>query len=46
MLCGADGIDVDDWEKHTEYENGYTRDSKEPKGSKAFDSMGQGAGIS
>ena len=18
MLCGADGIDVDDWEKHTE----------------------------
>ncbi|CAJ1372914.1 unnamed protein product [Effrenium voratum] len=28
MLCGADGIDVDDWEKHTEYENGYTRDSK------------------
>ena len=28
MLCGADGIDVDDWEKHTEYENGYSADSK------------------
>lgn len=28
MLCGADGIDVDDWEKHTEYENGYTKDSQ------------------
>ena len=28
MLCGADGIDVDDWEKHTEYENGYSGDSK------------------
>ncbi|CAK9002852.1 E3 ubiquitin-protein ligase UPL2 (Ubiquitin-protein ligase 2) (HECT-type E3 ubiquitin transferase UPL2) [Durusdinium trenchii] len=27
MLCGADGIDVDDWEKYTEYENGYTSES-------------------
>lgn len=28
MVCGADEIDVDDWERHTEYENGYTRDSQ------------------
>ena len=28
MLCGSDSIDVDDWEKHTEYENGYSADSK------------------
>jgi hypothetical protein len=26
MVCGADEIDVDDWETHTQYENGYTRD--------------------
>ena len=24
MLCGADGIDVDDWEKHTEHHSSKT----------------------
>merc|ERR1712072_1317703 len=28
MVCGADAIDVEDWEKHTQYENGYTGDSQ------------------
>jgi len=28
MVCGADEIDVDDWEKYTQYENGYTKDSQ------------------
>ncbi|CAK0902116.1 unnamed protein product [Prorocentrum cordatum] len=28
MVCGADEVDVDDWEQHTQYENGYTKDSQ------------------
>merc|ERR1712137_96449 len=28
MVCGVDEIDVADWENHTQYENGYTKDSK------------------
>jgi len=28
MLCGADEVGVDDWEKYTQYENGYTKDSR------------------
>lgn len=28
MVCGADDIDVDDWEKHTQYENGYSVESQ------------------
>merc|ERR1712176_1160229 len=28
MVCGVDEIDVDDWQKHTLYENGYTSDSQ------------------
>jgi len=28
MVCGADEIDVDDWEKYTQYENGYSKDSQ------------------
>jgi len=28
MVSGADSIDVDDWEKHTEYENGFTKESQ------------------
>jgi hypothetical protein len=28
MVCGADEVDVDDWEQHTQYENGYTQDSQ------------------
>eukprot|EP00928_Gymnodinium_smaydae_P068196 TRINITY_DN5125_c0_g1_i1.p1 TRINITY_DN5125_c0_g1~~TRINITY_DN5125_c0_g1_i1.p1 ORF type:complete len:335 (+),score=84.16 TRINITY_DN5125_c0_g1_i1:213-1217(+) len=28
LVCGADEIDVDDWEKHTQYENGYNKDSQ------------------
>eukprot|EP00929_Paragymnodinium_shiwhaense_P109162 TRINITY_DN7550_c0_g1_i1.p1 TRINITY_DN7550_c0_g1~~TRINITY_DN7550_c0_g1_i1.p1 ORF type:complete len:917 (+),score=273.86 TRINITY_DN7550_c0_g1_i1:69-2819(+) len=29
MLCGADSIDVEDWERHTTYENGYSKTSKQ-----------------
>jgi len=28
MVCGADEVDVSDWEKHTQYENGYTNESQ------------------
>lgn len=28
MVCGADEVDVNDWEKHTNYENGYNPDSQ------------------
>jgi len=28
MVCGVDEVDVSDWEEHTQYENGYTRDSQ------------------
>jgi len=28
LVCGVDEIDVDDWEKYTQYENGYTRESQ------------------
>jgi len=28
MVCGADEVDVDDWQEHTRYENGYTKDSR------------------
>ncbi len=28
MVCGADEIDVDDWEQHSQYENGYTKDCR------------------
>jgi len=28
MVCGSEEIDVADWEKHTQYENGYTPDSQ------------------
>mmetsp|Transcript_63666 Transcript_63666/g.105629 ORF Transcript_63666/g.105629 Transcript_63666/m.105629 type:complete len:165 (+) Transcript_63666:1-495(+) len=28
MVCGADEIDVEDWQKNTQYENGYTADSR------------------
>eukprot|EP00427_Karlodinium_veneficum_P032596 CAMPEP_0169194626 /NCGR_PEP_ID=MMETSP1016-20121227/6794_1 /TAXON_ID=342587 /ORGANISM="Karlodinium micrum, Strain CCMP2283" /LENGTH=969 /DNA_ID=CAMNT_0009271137 /DNA_START=1 /DNA_END=2911 /DNA_ORIENTATION=- len=31
MVCGVDEIDVDDWEKHTNYENGYTPQSQPVK---------------
>eukprot|EP00927_Polykrikos_kofoidii_P072968 TRINITY_DN69054_c0_g1_i1.p1 TRINITY_DN69054_c0_g1~~TRINITY_DN69054_c0_g1_i1.p1 ORF type:complete len:881 (+),score=157.90 TRINITY_DN69054_c0_g1_i1:46-2688(+) len=31
MVCGADGIDVADWEKHTQYEDGYSPDSQPVK---------------
>lgn len=31
MVCGADEIDVDDWERHTQYEDGYTKDSQPVK---------------
>jgi len=26
MVCGIEEVDVDDWEKHTQYENGFTHD--------------------
>jgi hypothetical protein len=29
MLCGTDKLDVDDWERYTEYENGYTPESNQ-----------------
>jgi len=29
ILCGTDKIDVDDWERHTEYENGYAPESQQ-----------------
>lgn len=28
MVCGADTVDVNDWEKHTNYENNYTSSSQ------------------
>lgn len=28
MVCGADSIDCEDWEKHTRYENGFQPDSQ------------------
>merc|ERR1712151_408403 len=28
MVCGADEINVDDWEKYTQYENGYSKESQ------------------
>lgn len=28
MICGSEDIDVDDWEKHTQYENGFTHESQ------------------
>merc|ERR1712061_331730 len=28
MVCGADDVDVEDWERHTQYENGYTTESQ------------------
>lgn len=28
MVCGSEEIDVDDWEKHTQYENGFTHESQ------------------
>merc|ERR1712066_547668 len=31
MVCGADEIDVDDWEIHAQYENGYTKDCQAVK---------------
>mmetsp|Transcript_83820 Transcript_83820/g.233815 ORF Transcript_83820/g.233815 Transcript_83820/m.233815 type:complete len:920 (-) Transcript_83820:177-2936(-) len=31
MVCGADEIDVEDWERHTHYEDGYTKDSQPVK---------------
>jgi len=26
MVCGIENVDVDDWEKHTQYDNGFTPD--------------------
>jgi len=28
LVCGSEEIDVDDWEKHTQYENGFSHDSQ------------------